>query len=266
MRSAVPVHSTALEPGSFADFLMFLEVALSPLEIPGRADLAGKNVVVIDVLRATSTIVQAIASGCRRVIPMDGIAEARRQAAESAAESVLLAGEWNGVRPAGFDLGNSPREFTTAAVSGRTIVMATTNGTRALHRVRDAHRILAGCFRNLTATAAAVAAAGRDALIVCSGQAGTPSLEDIACAGALARRIQGLAGPGCLVGDPVIVAQCVLDAQPSILAILRGSSHGRDLSRLGFDADLELCAEADATEIVAEMRDGAVVRAMPGQP
>ena len=241
---------------------MLLDVALSPLEISRIEDLAGKNVVVIDVLRATSTIVQAIAAGCRRVIPMDGIEEARRLVAGMAAESVVLAGEWNGVRPDGFDLGNSPREFTTALVSDRTIVLATTNGTRALHRVRNARRVLAGSFLNLGATAAALAADGGDALIVCSGHAAAPSLEDIACAGALARRIQGLAGASCGVADPVLVAQSVLDAHPGILAILRRSSHGRDLSQLGFEADLELCAQEDATGIVAEMLEGSVVRAL----
>src|SRR5579862_2869593 len=154
-----------------------LEVLFTPADFARlpHQDLSATLCVVFDVLRATTSMVTALGNGAAAILPVEEICDAL--AARQAQPEVLLAGEREGVRIgpdlAGgitFDLGNSPREFTAAAVAGKTIVMTTTNGTRALHACRRARRTLAGSFLNLAATADAIRHDDADRLLlVCSG-------------------------------------------------------------------------------------------------
>src|SRR5262245_13937729 len=114
-------------------------------------DLRGGMAVVIDVLRATSTIIHALAAGARSVVPCGEIEDARQMAIAAPRGTVLLGGERGGLRIPGFDLGNSPAEYAHGTVAGKTIVITTTNGTRALVRAKEARRVLIGALCNQSA-------------------------------------------------------------------------------------------------------------------
>ncbi|MBL9124638.1 MAG: 2-phosphosulfolactate phosphatase [Planctomycetaceae bacterium] len=161
--------------------------------------LRGGTVVVIDVLRATTTIAAAIAAGARAVIPCGELEEARQIAAKFARSEVLLGGERGGLLIPGFDLGNSPRDYLPEVVGGKTIVFTTTNGTQALLRCRQAARVLTAGFVNLSAIASAVQDFARSAHeserihLVCAGTRGQITGEDVLLAGCLADRISAFA-------------------------------------------------------------------------
>src|SRR5262245_17347636 len=161
-----------------------IDVHLVPdLATPER--LAGGLAVVVDVLRATTTIVHALAAGCSCVRPCAEVDEARRLAGSLPAGKVLLGGERDGKPLPGFDLGNSPGEHTAARCRGRALVLTTTNGTRALLRAAGAQRVLLAAFVNYSAVCEQLRHELRPVHIVCAGSAGEVALEDTLLAGAL---------------------------------------------------------------------------------
>ena len=162
-----------------------IHVHLLPDLVP-EEKLAGNVAVVIDVLRATTTIVHALAAGARQVIPCLSIDDARAAAASRTGEKVVLGGERQGVRIEGFDLGNSPSEYTPEAVGGRTVVFTTTNGTRAMLRCRQADHVLLAAFVNRAAVLAGNSRPSRQNVhIVCAGTGGAITREDVLVAGSL---------------------------------------------------------------------------------
>ena len=167
-----------------------LTVHLLPSLIPPGA-LRGGVAVVIDVLRATSVMVQALASGCTQIIPCLEIDDAKEVAAEFAPGSVILGGERQGLPIDGFDLGNSPGDYTLEVCGGKTLVMTTTNGTRAILSSLEADRILVASFANLGATLEVLAKEleHRPVHVVCAGTNGEVSLEDTLLAGEFLLRI-----------------------------------------------------------------------------
>src|SRR5438105_72035 len=156
---------------------------LPELVPPGR--LAGGLAVVIDVLRATTTIVYALAGGCTAVRPCAEVEEARALAGHMRAGRVLLGGERGGTPLPGFDLGNSPREYTAKLCHGNTLVLTTSNGTRALLRTVEAERVILAGFVNYSAVCEQLRHDQRPIHIVCAGTEGEVALEDALLAGAL---------------------------------------------------------------------------------
>src|SRR5438128_8984928 len=161
-----------------------VQVHLLPALVPdGR--LRGSVTVVVDVLRATTTIIHALAAGCTSVRPCAEVEEARGLAGQMRAGKVLLAGERGGVRLDSFDLGNSPREFTARVCQGTTLVLTTTNGIRALLRAGEAERVLVAGFVNYSAICEQLRQDARPIHILCAGTEGEIALEDTLLAGAL---------------------------------------------------------------------------------
>lgn len=152
-------------------------------------EFRGGVAVILDILRASTTIVHVLAHGAARVIPTGEIAEARRVAGGLPVGSVLLGGEREGLQIEGFDLDNSPFAYTPELVKGRTIVFTTTNGTRALLRSDRADRVLIGSFVNLQAVVDDLAQEDRPVHLVCAGTKGKVTLEDTLCAGAIVGRL-----------------------------------------------------------------------------
>jgi 2-phosphosulfolactate phosphatase len=146
--------------------------------------LAGQTVVVIDVLRATTVITTALAAGARRVIPCLEVDEARQIAARLPKNEVLLGGERHGLPIEGFDLGNSPADYTAERVAGRTLVFTTTNGTQAMRQCHQARRVLIGAFVNLRAVVAALTES-ESVHLLCAGTNGAITREDVLLAGAI---------------------------------------------------------------------------------
>ena len=222
---------------------------------------AGGIAVVIDVLRASTTMITALAHGATSVVPVAGVDEARRLAAE-AGPAVLLGGERGGVRISGFALGNSPLEYSAARVAGRTIVITTTNGTAALAAAHGAREILIGAIVNRAAAAAAIrglAGAGEHVHLVCAGTDGCVSAEDVLAAGAILDAAGAEAAGDTLdasAQDALAAFRRVAaggDVAASLVAEFRKSPGGANLVALGMEADLPAAAAIDTLRIVPRL-------------
>ena len=235
-----------------------LETLFIPEEIK-NIELAGKLVVVIDVLRASSTIVTALANGCRGFIPILSPEQAEEKAQQFEKERVLLGGEREGKKIEGFDLGNSPREYKREVVKDKTIIFSTTNGVKTLEMVKNAHRIIIGSFLNLQAVCNYCINYKGDILIICSGREGKYSLEDAACAGMLIDSLKNAFSDTCQESDANLTAQLLYKKfGNNILEILQKSQHGRYLESIGLGEDLKFCSQLDFFHIVPIFRDGII--------
>ncbi|MEA2087671.1 MAG: 2-phosphosulfolactate phosphatase [Candidatus Caldatribacteriota bacterium] len=235
-----------------------LETLFIPEEIK-KIELADKLVVIIDVLRASSTIVTALANGCRGFIPILSPDKARKKAEQFEKERVLLGGEREGIKIEGFDLGNSPREYKREAVKDKTIIFSTTNGVKTLEMVKDAYRIIIGSFLNLQAVCNYCTNYKGDISIICAGKEGRFSLEDTACAGMLVDSLKNVLSETCQESDANLTARLLYKKfGNNILEILRKSQHGRYLESIGLDEDLRFCSQLDISRIVPIFKDGII--------
>jgi 2-phosphosulfolactate phosphatase len=221
-----------------------IDVAFTPAELRG-ADLR-RTVVVIDVLRATTTMVHALASGARSVLPAGGVEEAARKADQIGRDAVVLCGERDCEPIRGFQLGNSPLEFTTERVAGKTLVMTTTNGTVALLAAAGADRCYIGALVNVSAVARRLAQEGGDALLLCAGRQGAFALEDALCAGLIVRGVREESGP--VSGNDGMYAAARLSARRPTPALLARTAAGRRLREIGRRDDIAFCARQDLYE------------------
>jgi 2-phosphosulfolactate phosphatase len=228
-----------------------IDVAVTPDRLDAAA-VPASTVLVIDVLRASTSIVTALGNGCEAIVPVGDPEEARRRAA--ALPRALVAGERRGEPLEGFDLGNSPLEFTAERVGGRTVVMTTSNGTRALLAARGAPDVGVAAFVNLGAAASWALARGRDVLVLCSGERGARSLEDHVCAGMLVDRLLA-AEPGATATAAASQAQA--EARPYGKAVGRlaeDSRWARHLASRGRAADVAACLTVDTSTLVPVYR------------
>lgn len=234
----------------------------------GQQDLHDRVVLVIDVLRASTSIAAALANGARAVIPFEGVDDAIMRARSLEQSDVLLAGERKMAPIPGFPLGNSPREFTADVVTGKTIVMTTTNGTAALYHANGAGEVLVGAFANygvILARLRAAARADKSITIICAGTNGRFALEDAICAG---RFVRGVARRGIQpqLGDAANVAAMIDRRMGADLpAVLRDSEHGRALIDAGRGEDVTYCATLDSHPVIPVYRDRQVVRLGDGR-
>lgn len=239
---------------------MKIEAVLIPRLLPLHFEDA--LCVVIDVLRATTTIITALANGAREVRPCITAAQARRNTKSGDDIPFLLGGERRGLRIPGFHLGNSPIEYLDSnMISGRTIYFTTTNGTPALLRAYKGNArpaYLAALVNSSAVSAAVTRATLKNAperiFLICAGRHGQPALEDLYCAGLVAQRLQSdfaKSGIPAELSDAAILAAEYAEVnrqQP--LAVLTGSEHGRYLLGIGFAADLEFASQMDKYDIV----------------
>ena len=243
---------------------MHVHVALSPAEFAGLG-LSGRTAVVVDVMRATTTVVAACAAGCRRVIPVADAAAARAHLRASGLPpgETLLAGERGGDPISGFDLGNSPLEYTPERVRGRTLLLTTTNGTAAMLAARGAAATAVAALTNVDAVARWVRAHGRDATVLCAGAQGGVSLEDAVCAGILVERIvagAGRDGRSVEVSDAAVAARRLGAHYAGRLGLLlEDSTWARTLARAGRAADLAACLALSTVDEVPVFDGGAIV-------
>ncbi|MBZ0270126.1 2-phosphosulfolactate phosphatase [bacterium] len=235
-----------------------LEVLASPWGLSG-SECEDRFCVVIDVLRATTTIAYALDAGARAVIPVESVEEALRLSQSLDEESTLVCGEQNSVRVEGFDLGNSPAEITPLGVNDKTLVLSTTNGARALAKLTGAKECVAAAFVNLAACARR-AAPEQHITIVCAASGPSFSLEDFACAGNLVAEISRLAPGTHTLDDGARTALAVHDRREGSLEdFLAATDHGRFLESLGFAEDLALAARSDRFAVVPTLRGGRIV-------
>jgi 2-phosphosulfolactate phosphatase len=233
-------------------------VHLLPALIPAGA-LRGGVAIVIDVLRATTVMAHALDAGAEAIIPCLEVDEARRIAGQLGRGRSLLAGERRGEPIPGFDLANSPDQFTPEVCSGKTIVMTTTNGTKALLAAREADRVLVAAFVNRKATLLAVAHESRPIHLVCAGTDGFVSFEDTMLAGLLAKGLGRPAGndavliAGSLIRD-LWLARDQESESDEFARVLEFGRGGKRNLELGLRADVEAAARWDRFEVVGELR------------
>jgi 2-phosphosulfolactate phosphatase len=238
---------------------MKLSVFFTPLGVT-NADIAGRPVIVVDLLRATTTIVAALANGARAVVPAEATDEAIRIAQNLERQGVLLAGERGGERVSGFALGNSPDEMTPAVVAGKTVVMSTTNGTPAIRAAEDGSPVLIGAATNY----GAVVARARDLLghagalsILCAGRERGFALEDAYAAG---RFTLALIPPGerrrVELNDAAIAAlELIKRYGDKWKRAVSASAAAQDLIRKGFRADVLAATDCDRYHVVPVYAD-----------
>ena len=208
----------------------------------------GKHVAVIDVLRATSTLTVALAAGATEARCFRTVREVFRARRRLLDRPLLLCGERNRLPVRGFDLGNSPRDFTPRRCAGRTLLMTTTNGTRALSAARRAREIVLACFFNLSAVAAHLAHARGDIVLLCAGTEGELSLDDVACAGAIAELLlDANLSPSPQVDEAVRTWR---RARRSLSKFLLNSEGGVPLVTAGLTRDVRDCARRDRFALV----------------
>jgi 2-phosphosulfolactate phosphatase len=244
-----------------------IEVLFSPAEFETlrKRNLSQTTCVVFDVLRATSTMITALANGAKAIIPVSEISEALEIKRQD--PNVLLAGERDGLRieanrtgSINFDLGNSPREFTKEKVAGKRIVITTTNGTRALRSCAHAGTVLISSFLNLTATISFLETEDPplQLVVICSGTFEQSALEDVLGAGALCEPFYS---NDLVYSDSVFMAvDLFLEARDCLNHAFSLSRNGRRLlSRPELREDVSYCAQRDIYDFVVEMgKDGTV--------
>jgi 2-phosphosulfolactate phosphatase len=243
-----------------------VEVCFGPGTLP-PSEWHGRVVVVIDVLRASTSMATALAHGARAIIPFESADDAVSRFKTFERSEVLLAGERRMVRISGFDLGNSPAEYTRDMVDGKTILMTTTNGTAALTAIQGAREVVVGSFVNLSATVAVLRHAVRhrvDITLVCAGSERQFALEDAVCAGrmlrALTRRLVGAQWSDAARAALTLERRHGRDVE----ACLRETVHGRALADAGFADDVGLCAAVDSHPVVPVYAERQVTQL--GQP
>jgi len=217
--------------------------------------LTGGLAVVIDVLRASTTIVHALAAGCKAVRICGEVEEARAVADQMRAGRVLLGGERDGRPLPGFDLGNSPRDYRASTCKGCTIVLTTTNGTRALLRAAEADRVLVAAFVNYSAVCEQLRLDARPVHIICAGTDGAIALEDALLAGALVDFLSECASGEVEFNDSARLAWDCFENHGRVLhGALEVGKGGARLRSLGYDDDIKAAAEIDTFALVPELR------------
>lgn len=230
------------------------------------ADIQGRVVLVIDVLRASTTVAVALANGARAVVPFESSDEVIDRAKQFERDDVLLAGERKMHAISGFDLGNSPREYTRDVVEGKTVLFTTTNGTKALVAVQGARDVVVASYVNYSAVAAMIRAAARgaaDVAIVCAGRDRYFALEDAACAGRYTRGVTKRLANVRL--NDAAQACCLIDKRygDRLDRLFEDAEHGRSLAEAGYAEDLAVCAAVDAHPVIPIYQDRQITKLGP---
>lgn len=232
---------------------MNIDVCFTPRDYQEREALP-HIAVVIDVLRATTSIATALYNGCRQFIPVATVEEAKALQAMQFPDA-LLAGEREALLIPGFQFGNSPYDYAKSAVEGRSIIMTTTNGTVALKAVAAASQVYTAAFVNAGAVCLRLADQKADIMVVCAGTQGRFSVEDTLCAGFIADRLLHDAS----LSDTAIAARAMYrDFSRNLVRRVKVTTHASRLIRLGFEQDIDFCLQQDIFPIAPVYADGLI--------
>ncbi|UJP63370.1 2-phosphosulfolactate phosphatase [Mongoliitalea daihaiensis] len=230
-----------------------IETCLSPDLLPLH-EVAAKNVVIVDIFRATSTMVAALANGVSSILPIMDLESCRAKASEG----YVIAGERNGKTASGFELGNSPLAYTNGQYAGKRIAMTTTNGTVAIEKTASfANQIVLGAFINLESTANYLLEQKEDVLIVCAGWKGKFNLEDSLYAGALAKLLVPRMHTDC---DATIAMRSLYESNEHRLKLfLSQAAHSKRLQNHGIEEDIDFCLTLNQYSVVGVVKGGELV-------
>lgn len=204
-----------------------------------------------------------LAQGAREIIPVANIESAVKISGSLFGEVTLRGGERNGKMIEGFNLGNSPLEYTETTVKGKSIIYCTTNGSVAMSKSRYARNLFVAAFVNMSAVVQSLIDLNNDFLILCAGHAGTSgnfSLEDAVCAGMIVTRLQKPELTSMELTDGAQAAKALYKTfGKSILKMLKATDHGKYLAEIGYAGDLEICSGVDTMPVVPQL-SGTVIK------
>lgn len=229
-----------------------IDVCLSP-DMMHLYNVQDNAVVVVDILRATSCMTTAFAFGVDHIAPFANLDDCLAMKAKG----YFTAGERDGKKVDGFDLGNSPFEYQEARLKGQKIALTTTNGTHAIVKSVGAKEIVIGSFLNLSAVVAHLSQSTHNVLVVCAGWKGKVNLEDTLFAGAVAEKMKNELEAAC---DAPLAAQHLYNqAKNDMVDFLKGSSHIQRLARLNIFKDVEFCLKPDQYNVVPRLVNNVLV-------
>jgi 2-phosphosulfolactate phosphatase len=227
---------------------MRIDVVNVPGELASR-DLSGATVVVFDVLRATTTMTTGLAAGANGIWVFPSHELALKSAA-TRGEFVVCAGETRCVMPAGFDIGNSPRQWTRQIVGGREVCLSTTNGTKAIYAARSAKRLFIGAVVNAAAVARALREIDGEVVLVGAGQEGGLSEEDQCGCGAVVDAICEMRSDVEVSKEARLARATYRFHRDDLTAFFRTTEGGRNLIAAGLEADIDACAARSVLDVV----------------
>ena len=238
-----------------ADYRYRVEVCFMPGQYPVYAHDMG-IVVVIDVLRATSAMVAAFENGVDRIIPVATTEEARQYIGR---EDYIAAAERDGEIVEGFEYGNSPLAYIGKDLKGKTIVMTTTNGTKAINLAKDAKVLVIGSFLNLTALSDWLVQQDENILLLCSGWKDKFNLEDSVFAGAVMERLLESGKFGVEEDSSIAAKYMYMAARENFMGIIKAAPRRRRIEQLKMHADVKYCLTPDQSKVIPVLRNGELV-------
>jgi 2-phosphosulfolactate phosphatase len=238
---------------------MRIDVLLYPTVAATREQM-DRVMVVVDVLRATSTIVTALANGALEVIAVADPSEAIQLAKRLGEDQCLTGGERGGLPIPGLNLGNSPREYTRDVVEGKKLALCTTNGTQAIRWAQVGKKVFTASFLNASAVVEQLIKEDADVLLICSGGAGNLAMEDLLCAGRIAQELANHVKNSVLTDTAKLAAMAYKNTKTKgLVKALHETEHGQDLVELGLGDDVDYCAQIDLYHLVPVFDAGRVV-------
>ncbi|MGL6114043.1 2-phosphosulfolactate phosphatase [Cetobacterium sp. SF1] len=221
-----------------------------------KENTQGKTAIVIDVLRATSVMITALENGAKRIYPFSTIEETIERSKSSS--NFLLSGERNGLKVDGFDLGNSPLDYTPDVVRDKEIFMTTSNGTRAIENSKFAKDLFIASYLNITAITKKILELNNDTVIVCAGTNNEYSLDDMLCAGLIVKELTKFTT--LELPDFSIAALRIAQLDLPVKKILAGSKHFEYLKSIGYERDLYYCCSRDNSSLTPKYTNGIIER------
>jgi 2-phosphosulfolactate phosphatase len=236
---------------------MKINVILSPSQVD-ELYFSGKTSIVIDVLRATSTIIESLHNGAKEVIPVSSFEFAMKASGSFFGGNTLLGGERNTKRIEGFNLGNSPLEYTNKVVQGKSIILYTTNGTKAIVRAKFSETLILCAFTNISIVANFIGHSDKDIEILCSGRNNGFCIEDTVCAGRLISNIQKIKKHAVLTDSAKASVLLSNSYENNLQKLLSECEHGKILIENGFEKDIDYCAREAAVELIPIFHEGSI--------
>ena len=221
-------------------------------------ELRGKSAVIIDILRASSSIVTAINSGAKKIIPVEDMSDAVKIARTMDQNDYLLCGEKDGVKIEGYHLGNSPLEYTEEAVEDKTLIFNTTNGTKAIKKASLANRIYIGSFLNQQSILNALQEHDDEVVLICSGWRGRLALEDTMFAGSLIHKLCNGNLPDATKDGAKVAFGLYEKFGANLEEAISKSDHAHRLRNLVSEEDIPFCCKLDAYDVLPGMKDGII--------
>jgi len=237
---------------------MKVDIFFTPYEV-NEENFKNHVAVVVDVLRASTTICAALSAGAKEIIPAESTSAAIQLAGNLSRDAILLCGEREGKLVEGFDLGNSPLQYTPALVRDRTLIFGSTNGSPAIVKTRLARYTLICSLVNLDAVVQALSETDEPVVILCAGKIAQFAIEDAVCAGKVIHELQNRTGRDLELNDGASAALILFDRYRDLIpSVVMDSHHGRYLSEIGMQADLPFCSDLNRIPLLPVYHDGKI--------